>query len=112
MMLSSFRNARESIEPDGTQIVSFSGPGLHRTGRSSQWARGMVSAQRWFPNEPMVDVARHILESLDMSTFRFVMPLTGKTLSPEWKVESEMLDHDSLVPWLFAYWEGRYYGYW
>jgi len=114
MMLGSWRNAKDSIQPDGTQLVSFSRSlGPHRTGRSAQWARGMVCAQRWFPDEPMAQTARHILDELDMSTFRFVMhPEEGKTLPPEWKVESELIDHSSLVPWLFAYWEGRFHGYW
>jgi len=114
MMLGSWRNAKGSIQPDGTQLVSFSRSlGPHRTGRSAQWARGMVSAQRWFPNEPMAQTAHHILEDLDIDTFRFVMaPEEGKTLPPEWKVEGELIDHSSLVPWLLAYWEGRYYEYW
>ena len=33
-------------------------------------------------------------------------------LPPNWKIEGELLDHDSLVSWLWMYWEGRFRGYW
>ena len=33
-------------------------------------------------------------------------------LAPEWKMETELIDHDSLTAWLWTYWEGRCYGYW
>lgn len=73
----------------------------------------MVSAQRWFPDEPLAETARRILEALDVPTFRFILPpAEGKSLAPEWKVETELIDHDSLTAWLWAYWEGRFYGYW
>ena len=53
------------------------------------------------------------LEALDLSTFRFIMPAAeGETLAPEWKVETELIDHDSLTAWLWTYWEGRCHGYW
>ncbi len=122
MMLNTFQNARESIEPDGTQrLPGFGGQGdpsqgflgPHRTGRSAQWSLGMVTAQRWFPDEAFTETARRILEGLDMATFRFVMPETESgALPPQWVVEGEMIDFDSLAPWLFAYWLGRYRGYW
>jgi len=61
----------------------------------------------------MVGVAKTILEGLDVDTFRFVMPLhKGESLSPEWRVESELVDHDALTAWLWSYWEGRWRGYW
>ena len=114
MTLGTFRNVRGSIQPDGTVLQNGRwGPGPYRSGRSAIYARGMVSAQRWFPEEPLAETARRILEALDVSTFRFIMPpAEGETLAPEWKVETELIDHDSLTAWLWTYWEGRFYGYW
>jgi len=34
------------------------------------------------------------------------------TLPESWRIESLLLDHDALAAWLFAYWEGRWRGYW
>ena len=113
-MLGTFRNVRGSIQADGTILQNGRwGPGPYRSGRSAIYARGMVSAQRWFPEEPLAETARHILEALDLSTFRFIMPpAEGESLAPEWKVETELIDHDSLTAWLWTYWEGRCHGYW
>ena len=84
-----------------------------RTGRISLFAWACVNAQRWLPGETMLPVARRILEGLDLDTFRFVMADTpGGTLPSNWRIEGELLDHDSLVGWLLAYWEGRWRGYW
>ena len=71
----------------------------------------MVSAQRWFPHEDMIGVARTVLEGLDLDTFRFVMPPSdGEEFAPEWRTECQLLDHDSLTAWLWTYWEGRWRG--
>ena len=54
MMLGTFRNVRGSIQTDGTILQNGRwGPGPYRSGRSAIYARGMVSAQRWFPEEPL-----------------------------------------------------------
>ena len=83
------------------------------SGRVSLFAWACVNSQRWFPNENMVEVARKILEGLDMDTFRFIMPVSDRyTLLPDWETEGELIDHDSLTGWLLAYWEGRWRGYW
>ena len=127
-MLRTFRICRTGILPDGTtyygwhydaQTGSVSpvntgwGGSPTRTGRSAIFAKGCVNAQRWFPEEDMVGVARTIIEGLDEQTFRFVMPAAGDgELSPEWQVEGRLLDHDGLTGWLWAYWEGRWRGYW
>ena len=83
IMLGTFRNVRGSIQADGTILQSGRwGPGPYRSGRSAIYARGMVSAQRWFPEEPLADTARRILEALDLSTFRFILPpAEGETLA-------------------------------
>ena len=58
-------------------------------------------------------MARVILENLDLDTFRFIMPAEpGGQLPPDWRPEGKLLDHDSLVGWLYMYWEGRWRGYW
>ena len=58
MTLGTFRNVRGSIQPDGTVLQSGRwGPGPYRSGRSAIYARGMVSAQRWFPEEPLAETA-------------------------------------------------------
>ncbi len=68
-----------------------------------------VSAQRWLPDEDMKGDARKIISGLDEATFRFIMPIDDEhPLPPEWKIESQLLDSDSLTAWLCAYWEGRY----
>lgn len=110
MMRTAFPKATPNILPDGT----------HRglVGRSAIIAMGCVTAQRWIREKDMTSVSRHILEKLDMDTFRFVRPGTkppwagsGETVS-EWEIEAKLIDGDSLTAWLAAYWEGRWRGYW
>ncbi|MSO22261.1 MAG: hypothetical protein EXQ58_03185 [Acidobacteria bacterium] len=128
MMFNVFRTLRTGVLPDGTAYTSWThdlqtgktlprdpgfGGGSTRTGRIAIFARACVNAQRWFPNENMTEVARRILEGLDMDTFRFVMPVSDRgQLPPEWRIEAELIDFDSLTGWLWAYWEGRWRGYW
>lgn len=128
MMFNVFRTLRTGVLPDGTAYSSWThnldtgetsplnpgwGGGPTRTGRIAIFARACVNAQRWFPEENMAEVARKILVGLDMETFRFVMPQSSShTLSPEWRIEGELIDFDSLTGWLWAYWEGRWRGYW
>ncbi|MEX0642804.1 MAG: hypothetical protein WD468_08900 [Pirellulales bacterium] len=129
VMLSYYQRNKTGTLPDGTMPTTWSfdpkkgkmipkaypgvGGGLAKTGRSALFAMGCVAAQRWFPDEDMKGAAREILERLDEPTFRFVMPYDDENpLSPEWQVESKMLDIDCLSAWLCAYWEGRYRGYW
>ena len=127
-MLSEFPVCKTGILADGTTWFSWEydsetgkvtpldtgwGGGPTRTGRSAALAMACVQSQRWFPGEDMAAVARTILEGLDENTFRFVMPAAAdRQLAPEWRVEGRMLDHDGLVGWLWAYWEGRWRGYW
>jgi hypothetical protein len=128
-MLGHYRRGKTGVLTDGTMPTHWSfdskkgkmipkeysgaGGGLARTGRSALFAMGCVSAQRWFPEEKMQQVARKILERLDEPTFRFIMPLDDKhPLPAEWQVESKMLDADCVTSWLCAYWEGRWRGYW
>lgn len=127
-MLNVFRTCKTGICPDGSTWHSWEydsetgkvtpldpgwGGGPTRTGRSAALAMACVEAQRWFPDEDMAAVARIILEGLDEDTFRFVMPASAdQKLAPEWRVEGRMLDHDGLIGWLWAYWEGRWRGYW
>jgi hypothetical protein len=127
-MVDSFQRGKTGVPPDGTTypawhynpetrqatpLASRWAGGPTRTGRSSIFAKGCVQSQRWFPQEDMVGVARTIIEGLDEPTFRFVMPAqSGQELTPEWRVEGRLLDHDSLTAWLWAFWEGRWRGYW
>jgi hypothetical protein len=95
------------------EVFSSIGGGLGRTGRSAIFAMACVSAQRWLPKENMKEDARKILSGLDEATFRFILPIDDKhPLPPEWKIESQLIDSDSLTAWLCAYWEGRHRGYW
>jgi len=128
LMLERFRVMRTGVLPDGTMYSGWThdyvtgetkptspgfGGGPTRTGRSSIFAWGCVTAQQWFPDEQMAATARKILEGLDLNTFRFILPATpGDTLPADWKTEGELLDHDSLVGWLLAYWEGVWRGFW
>lgn len=126
-MINVFTIGRTGVQDDGTYLTTWNydastgkstptnagwGGQATRTGRNAIFARGCVNAQRWFPEEDMVGVARLILERQDVDTFRFIMPLPGETLSPEWKIEGEVVDHDALTSWLWTYWEGRWRGYW
>ena len=127
-MAYAFGMVKDGVLPDGTFYSSGTrdpetgkvmpvnrgwGGGPTRTGRSSIFGRGFVSAQRWLPGEDLVWVARTILEQLDLDTFRFIMPADpAQELPPDWRIEGELLDHDSLVGWLWMYWEGRFRGYW
>ena len=128
MMFNVFRTLRTGVLPDGSAYSSWThnldtgetlpidpgfGGGPTRTGRIAIFARACVNAQRWFPNENMAEVAKKVLEGLDMDTFRFVMPQSDRhALPPDWKIEGELIDFDSLTGWLWAYWEGRWRGYW
>ena len=131
MMMGSFRTSAHAILPDGTgytagrndpqtgtvvPVASRWGGGTARTartGRYSSFGFGCVNAQRWLPEEDAVGVARVILENLDLDTFRFIMPAEpGGQLDHDWRPEGKLLDHDSLVGWLYMYWEGRWRGYW
>ncbi len=123
-----FTTCRTGILPDGTSWYSWEydqrsgrltprdagwGGGPTRTGRSAIFAMACVTAQRWLPEADMQGVARGILENLDEPRLRFVLPASDDTqLSPEWQVEGRLLDHDSLTGWLWAYWDGRWRGYW
>ena len=123
-----FATVKAGLLPDGTvysagerdpqtgKVVPVDrgwGGGPTRTGRSALFGWGCVNAQRWLPGEDMVAMARTILEQLDLDTFRFIMPLDPtQELPPDWQIEGELLDHDSLVGWLWMYWEGRFRGYW
>jgi hypothetical protein len=128
-MQTSFLQNRHGLLKDGTWPTSWvyhveskrlepkdlpevgGGPG--RTGRSTIFAMACVSAHRWLLNEDLKQDARKILDGQDEATFRFIMPLDDEhPLPPEWKIESELLDADSLTGWLCAYWEGRFRGYW
>jgi hypothetical protein len=127
-MVDSFQRGKVAVLPDGTMYLACEhnqetgvttpknpgfGGGPIRTGRSAVFARGCVAAQPWFPDEDMVGAARIIVEGLDEPTFRFIMPAgPGQKLAPEWQVEGRLLDHDGLTTWLWAYWEGRWRGYW
>ena len=128
-MLSVFRMSRTGVLPDGTGYTSWvhnldtdksvPTPGQkwgEEPGRSGRWAifaRAYVAAQRWLPDENMVAVARVIVEGLDMDTFRFIMPPSDNDPFPKgWQPEGDFIDHDSLTAWLWAYWEGRWRGYW
>jgi hypothetical protein len=83
------------------------------SGRSTISARACVNAQRWFPEENMAETALKILQGQSMETFRFVSAESPENpLPPEWKIESELVDMDSMTSWLWAYWEGRWRGYW
>ncbi len=128
MMLGTFKIARTGVLRDGTSYSTWThnfatgetalhnpgfGGGPTRTGRNSLIAWACVNAQRWFPHEDMRGLARRILDGLDLDTFRFILPATpGGTLPADWKTEGELIDHDSLVGWLLAYWEGNWRGYW
>ncbi len=127
-MIGNFQTGRTGVLPDGTTYTQWEyntetgqatplasgwGGGPTRTGRSAQFAKGCVTAQRWFPKEDMVGVARTIIEGLDEATFRFVMPARpDQKLAPEWQIEGRLLDHDGLTAWLWAFWEGRWRDYW
>ena len=128
-MRSNYRQGRTGLLKDGTwptfwtydsktgkmrpQRQASFGAFDARTGRSALFAMGCVAAQRWLPQEKMLGDARHVLDNLDETTMRFVLPLDDRhPLPPEWQVEAKMLDGDSLTGWLCAYWEGRYRGYW
>jgi len=110
LMLGAFAANTRDILPDGTSS--------RFVGRSAISAMGCITAQRWFPNQDMTSVARHILETLDEATFRFVRPgvkpawAGANDTFEQWEVESRMIDGDSLTAWLAAYWEGRWRGYW
>ncbi|MAG36617.1 MAG: hypothetical protein CL878_10315 [Dehalococcoidia bacterium] len=44
--------------------------------------------------------SRRILEGLDLETFRSIMPADPAQEPPsDWRIEGELLDHDSLVGW-------------
>ena len=140
-MLSVFRLSRPGLLPDGTSYVSWihnpdtgqttptaSGDvgvkpkpyedilakrGPVRTGRFVSFARAYVSAQRWFPDENMAELARVVLERLDMDTFRLILPVSDdRPLPKPWQAESQFLDLDCVTAWLWTYWEGRWRGYW
>jgi hypothetical protein len=128
-MVDSFQRGKIAVLPDGTGYLACEhnretgvttprdlagmGGGPIRSGRSAAFAKCCVTAQRWCPNEDMVGVARTIIEGLDEPTFRFIMPVgPDQKLSPQWQVEGRLLDHDGLTAWLWAYWEGRWRGYW
>ncbi len=127
MMFNVYTICRTGVQPDGTYYTSWYYDGdtgkstptnagwggqATRTGRDAIFARACVSAQRWFPKEDLVGTARTIVDGLDVDTFRFVMPLPGETLSSEWRIEGELVDHDALTSWLWTYWEGKWRGYW
>ena len=123
-----FRTMAPSVLPDGTAYSACAkdtetgqmkavdlgwGGGPTRTGRISAFGWGCVNAQRWLPDEDMTGVARRILEGLDLDTFRFIMAAgPGRELPPDWRIEGELIDHTSLIGWLWMYWEGRWRGYW
>jgi hypothetical protein len=128
-MLESFRKSAPGILPDGTVYFyweynaktktlrrlpsdAFGGP--VRSGRiAAQLAMGLVMVQRWFPDEDMSGPARKVLEGVDEDTFRFIMPVSpDQELPAERRIESRLLDHDALTAWLWAFWEGRWRGYW
>ena len=110
MMLTAYTKATSDILPDGTH--------KRYVGRAAIVVMGCVAAQRWFSDVDMTSVARHVLEKLDVDTFRFVRPGTkplwagaDETVS-EWEIEGKLIDGDSLTAWLAGYWEGRWRGYW
>mgnify|MGYP001379922233 CR=1 FL=1 len=121
--------SRTGVLPDGTGYTSWvhnldtgesvPTPGQkwgEEPGRSGRWAifaRAYVTAQRWFPEENMVALARIMVEGLDMDTFRSIMPPSDYDPFPKgWQPEGNFIDHDGLAAWLWAYWEGRWRGYW
>lgn len=105
-----YHRKAKRIEPQENMGI---GGGLGRTGRSAVFAMACVSGQRWLPEEKMKEDARRILVGLEEDTLRFILPLDDEhPLPAEWKIESELIDGDSLTGWLCAYWEGRYRGYW
>jgi len=128
MMFNVFRTLRTGVLPDATAYTAWThnletgemapvnpgfGGGPTRTGRIAIFARAAVNAQRWFPKENMAEVARKVVEGLDLNTFRFVMAQSDRhALPPDWRIEGELVDFDSLTGWLWAYWEGRWRGYW
>ena len=128
MMYNVFRTLRTGVLSSGEAYTSWThdletgktapkhpgwGGGPTRTGRIAIFARACVNAQRWFPRENMSATARMIVEGLDMRTFRFIMPVSDRDVLPaEWKIEGELIDLDSVTGWLWAYWEGRWRGYW
>jgi hypothetical protein len=128
IMLANYRIIRTGLLPDGTsyrqwECDSDTGavtptPTHHgipacRTGRSAVSAKGCVDIRRWLPEEGAAATARAILATLDVDTFRYLLPPTpGERVPESWRIESELLDVDSLVGWLWAYWKGRYLRYW
>ena len=129
LMLQTYDTVRTGVLDNGTQAYQWTfdvesgerellpaslwraGPAA--TGRSGIFARACVAAQPWFPDEDMASTARHILEHLELNTFRFIMPTAeNQPVPPEWRVETTLLDMDSLTGWLWGYWEGRWRGYW
>ncbi len=129
MMLQRYDMLRTGVLEDGTAAYQWTydmdsgerellsstlwGAGPAKTGRSGIFARACVGAQPWFQDEDMASTARHILENLDLDTFRFIMPVEEDQPVPAaWEVETRLLDMDSLTGWLWAYWEGRWRGYW
>ena len=131
MIMRKYRILRTGVLDDGTVAVNWTydtesgkreilpaaswkcGDVRAKTGRISNFAMGCVTAQPWFKNEDMITSARQILNGLDEETFRFIMPYDeAEPLSPEWRIESRLLDHDSLTAWLWTYWEGRWKSYW
>ena len=127
IMTGEFRTISPGILDDGTSYMSVaidpdSGEvspvktawGLAvRTGRYTIFGWGCVYTQHCLPNEDMVRVAKRILENQDLDTFHFIMPADpDDELPSNWRLEGELLDHDSLVGWLVMYWEGRWRGYW
>lgn len=84
-----------------------------KTGRSAIIARGLVDAQQWFEGDDMAEKAYYIISRMGLNECRFVASVSGEKPLPEsWQIEEKLLDMDSLISWLWTYWEGKWFRYW
>jgi len=91
-----------------TYLNSLSGA---KSGWSSMIARAGVQAAFHLPEKPKIlEVARHILESLDIQDLTYLDQ--PERLMPPHRFLTRFLSGDAITNWLWAYWQGRGAGYW
>jgi hypothetical protein len=85
----------------------FSWRGNVLTPRSTMLARAGFQIQKWVPDENAAAISLRILNDVRLDQMRHYLDPDGKQILPCHKYLTECVCADSIVNWLWAYWQGK-----
>lgn len=97
-----------NADPLGWSFLQWLGGYL--SPRSAMLARVGVHVGKWLPDEGAAQTVRQILSSLSLDQMRHCIDPDGKQMLDQHRFLCHQVCVDSIVNWLWAYWQGRHEG--